>query len=155
MGQSRWRVLLVGGDEAHLARIGNLLARPGGDLDRAETRAAALAALDADGYDACLVADRPGPCGGLDVIQTARARGCRIPLILLADAADPDRDRAALDAGASAYLVAGETDAPLLDRTLRYAAAQRRTEAALRAAVRELEQRAFHNTVLAEMANLL
>src|SRR5689334_16474977 len=42
MGQRRWRVLLVGGDEGHLARISNLLARPGGpggDLVRVGTGA--------------------------------------------------------------------------------------------------------------------
>jgi diguanylate cyclase (GGDEF)-like protein len=162
MDQRRWRVLLVDGDEARAERLRRLLSGPGCDLDQVGNCTSVLAALDAGGYDACLVADRLGPCDGLDVVRTAQARGCLAAVILLADAADPERDQAALDGGAAACLVLGETDAPLLERTLRAAVARRRAEADLRQAnavlrdlVRDLEQRAYQNTVLAEMANLL
>ena len=155
MAEHSRRVLVVDADEGRAARVRDLLAGHGYDVDLAGTCPAALAALDGGGHDACLVADRPGRCDGVEVIRAAVARGCRAPLVLLADAADPERDRAALAAGAAAYLVAGQADADLLDRTLRYAVARAEAELALREAVRELEQRAFENTVLAEMANLL
>ena len=148
MAEHSRRVLVVDTEEARAGRVRDLLAGHGYDVDLAGTSSAALAALDAGGHDAGLVADRPGRCDGVEAIRAARARGCRAPLVLLADTADPECDRAVLAAGAAASLVAGQADGELLDRTLRYAVA--RAEA-----VRELEQRAFESTVLAEMASLL
>jgi diguanylate cyclase (GGDEF)-like protein len=155
MAEQSRRVLLVDGEEASAARVGGLLAGRGWDPDAVGSCEAALTALDTGGHGACLIADRPGRCDSVEIVRAALARGCRAPLVVLADAADPERDRAALAAGAAAYLVAGQADADLLDRTLRYAVARAGAELALRETVRELERRAFQNTVLAEMANLL
>jgi diguanylate cyclase (GGDEF)-like protein len=149
------RVLLVDAEEVRAAGVRDLLAGSGWAADQVGTCAAALAALAGGGHEAAVIADRPGRCDGVEVLRAAVAHGCRAPLVLLADAADPERDRAALAAGAAAYLVGGQADAELLDRTLRYAVTRAGAERALRAMVRELEERAFQNTVLAEMANLL
>ncbi len=71
----------------------------------------------------CLVAHKIGRRNGLKFIKTARDRNIRCPMILLTDVGLHDVDVAASRAGASDFLVKSELGASLVERSLRYAAA--------------------------------
>ena len=77
-------------------------------------------------YDVCLIDYRLGECDGISLIRDARSSGCSTPMILLTGQGDADVDHAAADARATDYLIKGETDARLLERTIRYAIAHAR-----------------------------
>jgi PAS domain S-box-containing protein len=74
-----------------------------------------------DGHDVCLVDYRLGARNGLDLIRTAVAAGCKSPLVLMTGQGDQEVEIEAMRAGAADYLIKGSIDAPLLERSLRYA----------------------------------
>lgn len=80
-----------------------------------------LDALLTEQYDACLVDYRLGAHTGLDLLQDAKNQGCHTPVILLTGQGDLKVDIEAMEAGASDYLNKRDIDAPLLERSLRYA----------------------------------
>jgi PAS domain S-box-containing protein len=83
-------------------------------------------------FDAVLVGHRWGGKDGLKFIGDARAEGYRCPMILLTHQGRPEVDLEALRQGASEYLIKASLNAPLLERTLRYALERQRTLEALR-----------------------
>jgi diguanylate cyclase (GGDEF)-like protein/PAS domain S-box-containing protein len=80
-----------------------------------------LAALLSGSVDVCLLDQRLGLVTGLELLGEARAVGVRTPIILLTGEGDRDTDLQAMRRGASDYLVRGRLDAPLLERSIRYA----------------------------------
>ncbi|HEX8617950.1 MAG TPA: diguanylate cyclase, partial [Thermoanaerobaculia bacterium] len=92
----------------------------------------ALAALTAGAFDVCLIDYRLGERDGLELLRHARDHGVAAPMILLTGQGGGDIDLAAMRAGAADYLVKGDIDAPLLERSIRYALEQSRTLRALR-----------------------
>jgi CheY-like chemotaxis protein len=94
--------------------------------------AAALEALASGWYDATLVDCALGASSGVDFIREATAAGCMTPLIMLTGQRDRTTDMVAMKAGAADFLVKGQTDATLLDRTLRYAITSARIRDELR-----------------------
>jgi diguanylate cyclase (GGDEF)-like protein/PAS domain S-box-containing protein len=92
----------------------------------------AVRALDSDGFDVCLVDYRLGTHDGLELLRRARELGVAAPMILLTGQGGGDIDLAAMRDGAADYLVKGQIDAPLLERSIRYALEQSRTLRALR-----------------------
>jgi sigma-B regulation protein RsbU (phosphoserine phosphatase) len=83
-------------------------------------------------YDICLLDYRLGRKSGLDLLRSLTAAGNTLPIILLTGQEDREVDREAVRLGASDYLVKGQIDATLLERSIRYALRQKRTEEALR-----------------------
>lgn len=69
---------------------------------------------------------------GLDVVREARALGVRQPLIMLTGRGSHEVDLKAMEAGASDYLVKGQIDPHLMERTVRYALERFRSQEALR-----------------------
>lgn len=100
-------------------------------LDWVSSFSEAIAALDRDEYDLYLVDFRLGHHSGLDLIRHARSRGNSKPIIVLTGHGNPMVDAAATDAGANDYLVKGEIDAVLLERSMRYATRHAKTLAKL------------------------
>jgi sigma-B regulation protein RsbU (phosphoserine phosphatase) len=98
-----------------------------GDGDEALTRLA-----QGRRYDICLLDYRLGRSNGLDLLRSLTAAGHTLPIILLTGQEDREVDREAVRLGASDYLVKGRIDATLLERSIRYALRQNRTEQALR-----------------------
>jgi PAS domain S-box-containing protein len=80
-----------------------------------------LEALLTEQYDACLVDYRLGARTGLDLLEAAKDNGCQTPVILLTGQGDLKIDIEAMEAGAADYLNKNQIDAPLLERSLRYA----------------------------------
>ncbi|MCF6355246.1 MAG: ATP-binding protein [Candidatus Polarisedimenticolaceae bacterium] len=71
--------------------------------------------------DICLIDYRLGDGNGLDLLRKARENGCIKPIIILTGQGDLDVDMEAMKAGASDYLVKGELNAQVLERSVRYA----------------------------------
>jgi diguanylate cyclase (GGDEF)-like protein/PAS domain S-box-containing protein len=129
------RILLVEDDEDDFVLTRDLLAesrRTRFELDWVSSFDDALGALTRNGHDLALIDYRLGEHDGLELLHHARDLGVTAPLILLTGQGDGDIDLAAMRAGAADYLVKGQIDAPLLERSIRYALEQSRTLHALR-----------------------
>ena len=129
------RILLVEDDEDDFVLTRDLLGesrRTRFELDWVSSFDEALGALTRNGHDVALIDYRLGEHDGLELLHHARDLGVVAPLILLTGQGDGDIDLAAMRAGAADYLVKGQIDAPLLERSIRYAIEQSRTLQALR-----------------------
>lgn len=129
------RVLLVDDDENDMIRTRDLLA--GVDGTRYETGWAATgerarALLASGGYDVCVVDHHVDRATGIGIVTSARADGVEIPFILVTDQADREVDLAAMRAGVSDLLVRGSVEAPVLERSIRYAIQESLTVRSLR-----------------------
>ncbi|MBD2075152.1 PAS domain S-box protein, partial [Phormidium sp. FACHB-592] len=108
-------------------------------LDWVATYEAALESIANHQHDVYLVDYRLGPHDGLEFLQAALANGCRAPIILLTGQSNEDIDLAAMKAGAADYLVKGQIDASLLERSIRYAIERNRTLEALHKSEAQLD----------------
>ena len=77
--------------------------------------------MTCESFDVCLLDYQLGERTGLDLLREMIARGCRTPIILLTGNDDRDIDVEAMEAGAADYLVKGQFDGRLLERSIRYA----------------------------------
>ena len=130
------RLLLVEDDEDDYVLTRELLSdarRTRFELEWISTFEEALGALAKSTHDVCLIDYRLGEHDGLELLRHAREVGVTAPLILLTGQDSGDIDLQAMRAGAADYLVKGTIDAPLLERSIRYALEQSRTLRALRA----------------------
>ena len=90
------------------------------------------AVLD-DAYDAYLVDYRLGARSGLDLLEEVNKQGgVQGPIILLTGQGDLEVDLHAMEAGAADYLSKDQIDAPLLERSLRYAVERKEAERRIR-----------------------
>jgi signal transduction histidine kinase len=136
------RVLLVDDDEDDLLLTKAVLrdiGDPRYEVTCATDPAGALALAGGE-FDVCLVDYRLGAASGLDLIRDLAARGCRTPAILLTGQGDRSVDIQAMEAGAMDYLIKGQTSAPLLERSIRFAIDHKRDLDALRDSSRQLDQ---------------
>ena len=119
------RVLLVDDDEDDYVMTRDLLEecadRTPFELEWVSTYHEALKAITRGDYDVSLLDYRLGERTGLELLREALARGARGPMILLTGQGDHEVDLEAMRAGATDYLVKGQVDAPLLERSIRYA----------------------------------
>jgi two-component system cell cycle response regulator len=91
------------------------------DLDWAETYETGIEKLLGGDYAACLLDYQLGPRDGLVLIREAISRGCQVPIIFLTAESGEKVDIQAMNAGALDYLVKGEINGRMLERSLRYA----------------------------------
>jgi diguanylate cyclase (GGDEF)-like protein/PAS domain S-box-containing protein len=129
------RVLLVEDDEDDYVLTRELLAdskRSDFALDWVSTFDDALGTICRGEHDLYLVDYRLGQDDGLELLRRAKSAGCNAPMILLTGQGDGDVDIAAMKAGAADYLVKGDIDSQLLERSIRYSLEQHRTLRALR-----------------------
>jgi len=126
------RVLLVDDDEEHYLISRDLLhdveSGPGFRLEWVARYEDALAAVKRAEHDVYLLDYRLGDRDGLELLREARQLGCGAPMILLTGQGDREVDLQAMAAGATDYLVKGEINAPLLERSIRYAIERSRVE---------------------------
>lgn len=118
------RALLVDDAEVEFLWLERMLQREPGSrraLDWVARYADALAAFERNQHDVYFVDFRLGPDSGLDLIRHARRHGVLKPIIMLTGHGSETVDQAATAAGANDYLVKGEFDHVLLERTIRYA----------------------------------
>lgn len=144
------RALLIDDAQVEFLTLEHMLRRLSGPayaLDWAGRYADAVAAIEQDRHDLYLVDIRLGPDNGLDLIRHARRSGVLKPMIVLTGQGNEVIDQGATEAGANEYLVKGEFNAVLLERTIRYARRNAQTLAELdrrlaesKAATRELQR---------------
>ncbi len=102
-------------------------------LDWASTYEEGRDAILTDQYDACLVDYRLGAKSGLDLLDEVNEHGgVRAPIILLTGQGDLEVDLHAMEAGAADYLSKDQIDAPLLERSIRYAVERKEAEQRIR-----------------------
>ena len=107
------------------------------ELDWVQSFQAGIEQIELAEHDIYLVDHYLGAESGLDLLQEAFRAGCQAPVIIITGRSDQEIDQAALMAGATDYLVKGEINAQLLERSIRYALERNR----LAKKVRELAVR--------------
>lgn len=124
MNPAPLRVLVVDDDEDDFILIRDMLCDTsyGGYLfDWCATPEDGLDALRKGEHDVYLVDYLLGPASGLDLIEAVNREGLTRAFIVLTGRGNPSVDIAAMEAGASDYLVKGLIDAERLARSIRYA----------------------------------
>jgi len=142
MENGRLRVLLIEDDEDDYILVRDLLseAMPSRcHLEWVATYDGALKKIDQNQYDVCLLDYRLGEWNGLDLLRTVKEKGCRTPIILLTGQGDYEVDIEAMRAGAADYLVKGQINSPLLERSIRYAIERKRAQEVLRESEKQLK----------------
>ena len=133
------RLLLVDDDEDDYLLTRDLVAQMGPDyaLDWLPDFDAGLRAVATGTHDVYLIDYRIGARTGLDLLTETRSVPGRGPMILLTGQGEFEIDRAAMRAGAADYLEKARLTPAVLERSVRYALRQRRTEHELEAKVAE------------------
>lgn len=120
----RLNILLIEDDEEDYLIIKNLFSRIRdlqSNIQWVPSYFEALKWINNLDQDICLIDYRLGDGNGLDLLREARENGCIKPIIILTGQGDLDVDMEAMKAGASDYLVKGELNAQVLERSIRYA----------------------------------
>lgn len=156
------KVLLVEDDEDDYLIAGDLLAEIASiqyDLEWISNYEKALEAIAEARHDVILVDFYLGRYTGIEILQAALEMGCKTPIIMLTGLGDRDVDSRAIQAGASDYLVKGQIDPQLLERSIRHSIERKRVEEALKqseARFRALAQReALLNRLAQQIRNSL
>ena len=133
------RVLLIDDDEEDYLLTRDIVSDLGGhySLDWSPTYENGLDSICSDTHDVYLLDYRLGARTGIEMLREIESRGCSGPIILLTGQGQSRTDLEALDAGADDYLEKAGLTAALLERSIRYALAQRRAEARLERKVAE------------------
>lgn len=135
------RVLMIDDDDEDFELTRDALRDVAGNsyvLDWASTYGEGLRALSAGEYDAYLLDYHLGPDSGLDLLREAAAESGDRAIIFLTGVGDRDVDVAAMEAGATDYLVKARVDGEVLERTIRYAIERARLIRRLRETLEEV-----------------
>ncbi len=135
MGKQPVRILLIDDDEDDYVMIRKLISE--GFLKDCNFRWIAsyddgLEAIGSNEYDVCLLDYRLGRQDGLDLLRELSGSARRVPIIFLTGHGSYSVDLEAMKAGAADYLVKGQFDADLLERSIRYALERNRVQEDLR-----------------------
>ena len=122
-------------------------------ITTAERLADALARIQTERFDAVLCDLGLPDSTGLGTAQAIVVAAPALPLVVLTGSHSDDLGRAAIELGAQDYLVEGETRAPTIARTLRYAIERKRLENQLHDANETLERRVVERTAALAAAN--
>jgi diguanylate cyclase (GGDEF)-like protein/PAS domain S-box-containing protein len=129
------KILLVEDDEDDFILLQDLLSDIEGtqfSLEWVCDRATASKAIAKACHDIYLFDYWLGETNGLDLLREASANGCKTPIIMLTGQGEREKDLEAMQAGAADYLVKGEINSSLLERSIRYAINRAQTLEALR-----------------------
>ena len=99
-----------------------------------------LSAIRSAAHDVCLLDNGLGGDSGLDLLNALNGATAAFPIIMLTGVADRRTDQAAMEAGASDFLVKDQLGPKLLERAIRYASERHRLRA-------ELEQLAKYDAL--------
>lgn len=133
------RVLLIEDDEDDYILTRALLSEVKGteyEINWVSKYSDALEAICKADHDVCLIDFRLGEGTGIELIREASRLGADAPMILLTGQGDREIDFDAAEAGAADYLVKGEIEAALLDRSIRYSVKNAQMHSDLRASER-------------------
>ena len=150
------RVLLIEDDADDHTIIKHLLSKITDTrflLDWVTHYDAALKSLATHEYDICLLDFHLGVHDGLEVLEKAREKMWKTPIIFLTGQGEYEVDIRAMNLGASDYLVKDQLTADLLERSIRYAIERESSRKALQKANEELERRVQEKTADLAEAN--
>jgi PAS domain S-box-containing protein len=156
MDKTRCKVLLIEDDEDDYVLVRRLLSQVQGseyELNWVATHDGALDAMNNGRHDVCLLDYRLGDRDGLELLHEFRSKGLRAPIIFLTGQGDYEVDLEAMKGGAADFLVKGQINGPLLERSIRYAIEHKRAEETLVRYQNELEKRVEERTAALEKAN--
>lgn len=125
------KVLLVEDDEDDYVLTESLLSEINlgtYTLDWVTTYDSALEKIAENQHDVCLLDYHLGAHTGLELLREAKSKNYEIPIILLTGQGDQQTDVEAMRAGAADYLIKGELNTSLLERSIRYSLEQKRNE---------------------------
>jgi len=88
----------------------------------------ALPKILSQNYDVVLLDYYWGDITTRDLLDAARLNLCQTPIVVMTDQMETQVDREAIRAGAADYLIKGQIDHQLLERSLRYAIERKQTE---------------------------
>ncbi len=138
------RVLLIDDDEEEYILLADMVSSTpkgetllGFDLDWVSSYEQAVGAFSDCSYDVYLIDYRLGPRSGLDLLREPAAKKCGKPIIMLTGYDDYAIDMAAMELGASDYLVKDQLNLALLERSVRYAIERKQVQSDLQALVQE------------------
>ena len=134
-------VLLIEDDEDDYLITSELLEAIEGrsyEVTWASDATCGAAELRSGNYDVCLIDYRLGGITGVEVLEQCGESLRSTPAILLTGKHSAEVDRAAMEAGASDYLVKSELTSDMLERTARYAMQRRESDT-------RIEYLAFHD----------
>jgi PAS domain S-box-containing protein len=152
-----WKILLVEDDEDDYVLTQDMLLEAKGsqfELSWEPTYDGALKTLRDNHPDVILVDYNLDTRNGLDFVREALEMGCKAPLIVLTGHGSYEVDIKAMQVGAVDYLVKGQINPSLLERTIRYAIERKQAEDALQRARDELEMRVRERTQELAQANI-
>jgi signal transduction histidine kinase/FixJ family two-component response regulator len=113
------------------------------ELDWVDNYAEGLEWMIRNEHSVYLVDYRLGERTGLEVLEESLTAGCSGPVIMLTGQGDRETDTAALQAGATDYLVKGQIDGRALERAIRYAVERKRADDSVRRLEAERAARGF------------
>lgn len=88
----------------------------------------ALGKILSQEFDVALLDYYWGDNNARDLLNAARVQACQTPIVVMTDEMETEVDREAIRSGAADYLIKGQIDHLLLERTLRYAIERKQTE---------------------------
>lgn len=139
MNINRIKILLVDDDEDDYVIVRELVSeistwKP--ELDWAKTYDEALEKIQGKQYDVYLFDYRlgHGEHTGLELLHKTINLGCKSPIIILTGQDDYHVDMEAIRKGASDYLIKGQINSSLLEKSIRHAIERKRAEEAVRSA---------------------
>ncbi|MFQ5571238.1 MAG: response regulator [Rhodothermales bacterium] len=156
MSEDLVRILIVEDDEDDYLLVRDLFEEIEArrfDITWAASYPEALAAMEQHPFDAYLFDYYLGEHTGMELLQACLSQEMRTPIIMLTGQGDRSMDVAAMEAGATDYLVKSQLNADMLERSVRYALARHQAEEALREAHEDLEQRVQERTAALAMSN--
>lgn len=131
MSMDKIRILLVEDDKDDYVITRDLLSEVEGSdyfLEWVTTYESAIEMIKSNNYDVYLFDYRLGERTGLELLRETAASGNKVPVILLTGQGDKEVDMEAMNAGASDYLVKGNIDSQILERSIRYAIEHRKAK---------------------------
>jgi PAS domain S-box-containing protein len=139
----RINLLLIDDDEDYYILIRDTLSEvstPKFKVHWAGDYRTGLDAILGNSFDICLLDYQLDGRTGLELMEEAVKAGCRTPFVLLTGLEDFSVDLQAMKTGAVDYLVKDHINAPLLERSIRYAIDRRQKEEELRKYQLHLEE---------------
>jgi len=135
MDNSPIKVLLVDDDEDDYILTRHWFSEfqvIGCELEWVDSYTKAKEAIIQHEYDVYLVDYHLGEHDGLELLRAGVANGCNSPMILLTGRGDRQINLEAMKVGAADYLEKSQLNAPLLERSVRYAIEHKQTEQKIR-----------------------
>ncbi len=129
------KILLVDDDEDDFIITRDLIGRISDrryQLEWVDNYTDGLAAVQRGEHEVCLLDYRLGERTGLELLRESQSFNGRPPMILLTGQGDQEIDIEAMKAGAADYLIKGQLNADMLERTIRYAIQGKRDQENLR-----------------------